>query len=146
MKYIDLKEKKQTIHDELYKDHKMWKKKVKKPAQFNLNPNLGNFETNYFHKMVYRYFQNNKKGLSVQRFDPDSATAFFRERYSGGPDYEIDNPNNYLLLDKPSDDEEKENGTFFTALQNAAKTIQRAYRRHQRRKQLKSNLQKELRE
>jgi hypothetical protein len=28
---IDIKEKKPTIHDELYKEHKNWSKQVKKP-------------------------------------------------------------------------------------------------------------------
>lgn len=30
-KLIDIKEKKTTRHDELYKEHKFWGKKVKKP-------------------------------------------------------------------------------------------------------------------
>ena len=36
-KLIDIKEKKPTIHDELYQEHKNWAKKVKKPETLLVN-------------------------------------------------------------------------------------------------------------
>ena len=43
-KLINIKEKKPTVHDDLYKDHKNWGKKVKKPKSFNIYPKNSKFQ------------------------------------------------------------------------------------------------------
>eukprot|EP00347_Sterkiella_histriomuscorum_P004794 403359072 len=143
-KLIDIKEKKPTRNDELYKEHRNWSKKVKKPEIINLNPANSDFRGNEaaLNQMVFSYFQNEKGAIKQLKFDSNHPEEYFQMKYTGGPDAIEKN----LIAIPGQNNQGAANFLRLGALNNAARQIQKAFKRFKLRKHYESIREQEARD
>eukprot|EP00347_Sterkiella_histriomuscorum_P016838 403351660 len=138
------RDKKQQFEQRRKENIKNWSKKVKKPEIINLNPANSDFRGNEaaLNQMVFSYFQNEKGAIKQLKFDSNHPEEYFQMKYTGGPDAIEKN----LIAIPGQNNQGAANFLRLGALNNAARQIQKAFKRFKLRKHYESIREQEARD